>query len=194
MGSSSQVSSFQAFGLRMSIVLVGMMGVGKTSIGKYLAQGLDVDFYDSDLEIEQASGFTIVDYFAKYGESAFRVGERQVIARLLKGPPIVLSTGGGAFIEQQTRKIIQDNSLSVWIKADKELVLGRVKDSTHRPLLHGGNIEEKVETLLKVRTPIYAKADLNVNVDAATRKKSVLVAKHIMDEVNAYYVKQIHEH
>lgn len=145
-----------------TIALVGMMGAGKSSVGRRLAARLNVPFRDADSEIEAAAGCSINEIFDRYGEEAFRDGERKVIARLLALPPHVLATGGGAFIDAQTRAGIRQGAVSVWIKAPLELLLDRVQRRNTRPLLRSGDPREILERLLKDRDPIYAEADIHV--------------------------------
>jgi shikimate kinase len=148
--------------LERSIVLVGLMGAGKTAIGKRLAERLGVSFIDADHEIERAADSTINEIFERYGEDEFRQGERRVIARLLSGPPKVLATGGGAFMAQETREAIRENGVSVWLKADLEVLFERVSRRSHRPLLKTGNPRDILRDLMDKRYPVYAEADLTV--------------------------------
>jgi len=146
------------------IALVGLMGVGKTTVGRRLAKKLGREFYDSDEEIEQASGRTVAGYFRDHGEKAFREGERRVIERLLDGKPIILSTGGGAFIPEATRDILKNQSLTVWLKGDFETIMERVSRKNTRPLLQVPNPKAKMRELMDDRYPIYAKAHIKVNI------------------------------
>ncbi|MCC6718415.1 MAG: 3-dehydroquinate synthase, partial [Acetobacteraceae bacterium] len=146
-----------------SIVLVGLMGAGKTSIGKRLAARLGLPFRDADIEIEAAAGCTIPEIFARYGEAAFRDGERRVIRRLLAGDPLVLATGGGAFMDPDTRAAVRHDATSVWLRASLPILLRRVAGRTHRPLLNAGNPAEILRRLMDQRHPIYAEADLVVD-------------------------------
>ena len=148
--------------LRRTIALVGMMGAGKSSIGRRLAARLKVPFRDADSEIERAASCTVSEIFARYGEGAFREGERKVIERLLAEPPHVLATGGGAFIDPETRVRIRDHAVSIWIKAPVDVLLARVQRKDDRPLLKTGDPREVLERLLKEREPIYAEADLAI--------------------------------
>lgn len=143
-----------------SIVLIGLMGAGKSAIGKRLAARLDLDFHDSDTEIEVAAGLTVAEIFARHGEVAFRDGERRVIARLLEGPPIVLATGGGAFMDGETRALIGRRAVSVWLRAELPVLLRRVLGRTHRPLLNQGDPAEVLARLSAERGPVYALADI----------------------------------
>jgi shikimate kinase/3-dehydroquinate synthase len=145
-----------------SIVLVGLMGAGKTSIGKRLAARLGLPFRDADIEIEAAAGCSIPDIFARYGEPAFRDGERRVIRRLLAGDPLVLATGGGAYMDADTRAAIRHDAVCVWLRAPLPVLLRRVAGRTHRPLLNAGDPAEVLRKLMEVRHPIYAEADVVV--------------------------------
>ncbi len=148
--------------LNRTVALVGMMGAGKSSVGRRLATRLDVPFRDADSEIETAAGCTISEIFDRFGEEAFRDGERRVIARLLTETPHVLATGGGAFVDPQTRSAIKETAVSIWIKAPVEILLQRVKRRDTRPLLRHGDPRETLERLLKEREPLYAEADMIV--------------------------------
>jgi shikimate kinase len=148
---------------RRSIVLVGMMGVGKSSIGRRLAARLAIPFVDADSEIEKAAGMSIADIFARHGEADFRGGEARVIARLLEGGPQVLATGGGAFMNPNTRDNIKAKGVSIWLRADLDVLLRRIsKRKNERPLLQTDDPEERLRTLLAQREPTYAQADLTV--------------------------------
>ena len=146
--------------LNRTIALVGMMGAGKTSIGRRLATRLEVPFRDADHEIEAAAGLTVAEIFARFGEPYFRDGERRVIARLLGDAPHVLATGGGAFMDEATRLAMRNAAFTIWLKAPVELLLSRVKKRETRPLLKDGDMRQTMERLLQVREPIYAQADL----------------------------------
>jgi len=146
-----------------SIVLVGMMGAGKTSIGRRLAARLGLPFRDADSEIELAAGLTVPELFARYGEPHFRAGERRVISRLLDGPPLVLATGGGAFMDDVTRAAIRARGVSVWLRCTLPVLLRRVALRTSRPLLAGGDPADILRRLMVVRHPIYAEADVVVD-------------------------------
>ncbi len=144
-----------------TLVLVGMMGAGKSSVGKRLAQALDLPFKDADEEIERAAGLSIPDIFALRGEAEFREGERRVIARLLDDPPHVLATGGGAFVNPETRALVRrKNAFSIWLKADPEVLARRVGRKDNRPLLHGKDPRQALTELLAAREPAYSQADL----------------------------------
>ena len=146
-----------------TLVLVGLMGAGKTCIGKRLAQAFGVEFVDADEEIETAAGCTIEDIFARYGEPHFRDGERRVIARLLDRPVHVLATGGGAFMDLRTREKVRERGISVWLRADIELLLRRVSRRNNRPLLKEGDRRATLERLIELRYPTYAEADITVD-------------------------------
>ncbi len=145
-----------------SIVLVGMMGAGKSSIGRRLAADLGVAFIDADGEIEKAAGMSIPDIFESQGETYFRAGESRVIARLLDRGPQVLATGGGAFMNEQTRATIRARGLSVWLKADLDVLMRRVRRRADRPLLKEGDPAATLERLMRERDPFYAEADITV--------------------------------
>lgn len=145
------------------IVLVGLMGAGKTSVGRRLAKELSLPFVDADEEIEAAAGCSIADFFQLYGEAEFRAGERRVIKRLLTGPVCVLATGGGAFMDPTTRKAIRKNGISVWLRADLEVLLKRVRRRNNRPLLQSGDQRQILQDLMTARYPIYGQADIVVD-------------------------------
>jgi shikimate kinase len=151
----------KALGAR-SIVLIGLMGAGKTAVGRRLANELDLPFVDADTEIEIAGGASISEIFAEHGEAYFRQGERKVIARLLEGGPQVLATGGGAYINADTRAAIKARGVSVWLKADIKVLLKRVGRRSSRPLLAGADAEKVMKKLMQERYPIYAEADVTV--------------------------------
>jgi shikimate kinase len=151
--------------LRRTVALVGMMGAGKSSVGRRLAARLGVPFRDADSEIELAAGCTISTIFERYGEQAFRDGERKVIARLLSEPPHVLATGGGAFIDPQTRAWVKENAFTVWIKAPIDVLMSRVQRRDSRPLLKTADPRGTLENLLRERAPHYAQADVTIESD-----------------------------
>ncbi|PCJ69961.1 MAG: shikimate kinase [Rhodobiaceae bacterium] len=146
-----------------SLVLIGLMGAGKTTIGRRLASRLDVHFVDADLEIEKAAGCTIADIFKKFGEAHFRDGERRVIARLMSDGPQVLATGGGAFMNAQTRAAIHEKGVSIWLKADIDVLMKRVSRRSHRPLLQNDDPQAVMQRLMDERYPIYAEANLTID-------------------------------
>lgn len=144
-------------------MLVGLMGAGKTNIGRRLAQRLGLGFVDADSEIEAAAGETIEEIFERRGEAAFREGERKVIARLLGNAPHVLATGGGAFMDADTRALIRERGISIWLRADLDLLHQRVSRRNNRPLLKQGNPREILARLIDQRYPVYAQADVAVD-------------------------------
>jgi shikimate kinase len=156
--------------LKRPIALVGLMGVGKTTIGRRLAKRLSRPFVDADEAVEDAAGRSVADIFADFGEAAFRDGERRVIARLLdEGEPIVLALGGGAFVNDETRALIKDKAVSIWLKADLEILMERVlRKPGQRPLLDTEDPRAVMERLNKERAPIYAQADIVVESDEAS--------------------------
>jgi shikimate kinase len=147
---------------RRSIVLVGMMGAGKSTIGRRLAGRLRLPFLDADIEIEAAAGMSIPDIFETHGEPHFRNGEARVIARLLDNGPAVLATGGGAFMREETRNRIHDKAVSIWLKADVDIIMRRVKRRADRPLLQTEDPAATVSRLLEQREPVYQSADLTI--------------------------------
>jgi shikimate kinase len=151
--------------LDRTVALVGMMGAGKSSVGRRLATRLGVTFKDADSEIELAAGCSVAEIFERYGEAAFRDGERKVIARLLDEPPLVLATGGGAFIDPQTRARLKESAMTVWIKAPVDVLLNRVSRRGNRPLLRTADPRDTLERLLKERAPVYAEADITIESD-----------------------------
>lgn len=148
---------------RRTIVLVGLMGAGKTKIGRRLASRLNLPFFDSDEEIERAAGETIEEIFTNRGEAMFRDGERRVISRLLSGPVHVLSTGGGAFMDAGTRRVIAARGVSVWLRADLDVLFARVSRRTNRPLLKTPDPRAVLAELIDRRYPIYAEADITID-------------------------------
>jgi shikimate kinase len=146
--------------LERTVALVGMMGAGKTSIGKRLAVRLGVPFRDADHEIEEAAGLTVAELFEKFGEPYFRDGERRVVARLLGEPPHVLATGGGAYMDEITRAAMRAAAFTIWLRAPVEVLLGRIRKRETRPLLKDGDMRGTLERLLAARGPVYAEADM----------------------------------
>jgi shikimate kinase len=173
-----------------TVALVGLMGAGKSSIGRRLAQRLGLPFIDADSEIEAAAGTTIEEIFQRHGEAAFRDGERRVIARLLESPPHVLATGGGAFMDASTRALIRTRTVSIWLRADIELMLARVGRRGNRPLLKSGEPRAVLERLMAQRYPIYAEADLTVDSidgppEATLERVLAALATHLGSERQA---------
>jgi shikimate kinase len=147
---------------KRSVVLVGMMGAGKSTIGRRLSVRLGLPFLDADAEIEAAAGMSIPDIFESRGEAEFRNGEVRVIARLLDGGPAVIATGGGAVLRQETRDRIREKGVSIWLKADSDIIMRRVKRRSDRPLLQTADPEATVERLIREREPVYGLADVTV--------------------------------
>jgi shikimate kinase len=160
-GGSQEAEILAALGPRL-IVLVGMMGAGKSTIGRRLAARLHLPFLDADNEIEAAAGMSIPEIFEIHGEPHFRDGEARVIARLLEGGPAVLATGGGSFMREETRRRVSDKAISIWLKADADLIMRRVKRRADRPLLQTADPEATVTRLMIEREPVYQHADLTI--------------------------------
>jgi shikimate kinase len=158
---------------RQSITLVGLMGVGKSSVGRRVAQRLGMSFVDADDEIVLAAGMSIPEIFERYGEAHFRDGERRVIARLIDGERKVIATGGGAFINPETRALLLGHSLVVWLDADIETLVQRVSRRNDRPLLQNGNPRDILTKLANERNPIYATAHVHVKSQAAPHDATV---------------------
>jgi shikimate kinase len=158
---SFEAEILTALGARL-VVLVGMMGAGKSTIGRRLAARLHLPFLDADTEIEAAAGMTIAEIFETHGEPHFRDGEARVIARLLDGGPAVLATGGGSFMREETRRRVGEKAVSIWLKADADVIMRRVRRRADRPLLRTVDPEATVERLLGEREPLYRHADLTV--------------------------------
>ncbi|SKA35219.1 shikimate kinase [Enhydrobacter aerosaccus] len=178
------IESPPVLSLPRTVALVGLMGAGKTAIGKRLAVRLGLPFVDADEEIERAAGCTVAEFFERYGEAEFRAGERRVIARLLEGPPLVLSTGGGAYMDPETRALMRQKALTVWLRADLEVLFDRVKRRGHRPLLRQGDPREILARLMALRYPVYAEADLVVDstaqpVDVTTEQVVEALRRHL---------------
>lgn len=165
-----------------AIVLVGLMGAGKSTVGRRLAGELGLAFHDADHEIEKAAGCSISDFFERFGEPAFREGERRVIARLLSGPRHVLATGGGAFMDPATRAIIRRLGISVWLKADIDLLMARVLKRPTRPLLKTADPRATMERLMKERYPVYAEADVTIESSGGPHET---VVQRIVAELKA---------
>ena len=149
--------------LQRTIALVGLMGVGKSTVGRKLAESLGATFVDSDEEIEKAAGLSVQEIFERHGEPEFRRGERRVIERLLAGPPIILATGGGAYIDPTTRALMKEKATTVWLRADLDLIWKRVNRRDTRPLLKRENPKQVLAELNEARAPIYAEADIVVD-------------------------------
>lgn len=171
---------------RKTIALVGLMGVGKSSIGRRLAGALGLPFRDADAEVEAAAGRSIADIFAEFGEGAFRDGERKVIARLLEEGPHVLATGGGAFMNDQTRALIKDKAVSVWLKGDLELLARRIARKSDRPLVAGKDPLTVLNEQALVRYPFYAQADIVVETGETPHQAAV---ESILTALNDHFAK-----
>jgi shikimate kinase len=155
------------------ITLIGMMGVGKSTVGRRLAARLGLAFVDADEEIEKAAGMSIPEMFERYGEQHFRDGERRVIARLIDGAPKVIATGGGAFMQPDTRDLILANTIAVWLDADVDILVDRVGRRDGRPLLKGKNPRQVLTDLAAIRNPVYALAPIHVKSVAAPHESAV---------------------
>ena len=155
------------------LVLVGLMGAGKSTVGRRLAQRLQLPFVDADSEIETAAGMTITDIFDRFGEPYFRDGERRVIARLIDGTPKVIATGGGAFINDETRALILDQAIAVWLDAAPDVLADRVRRRDSRPLLRGRDPAQALAELAVIRNPFYAMAPIRVESVAAPHDATV---------------------
>src|SRR3954453_8259574 len=167
---------------RRSVVLVGMMGAGKSTIGRRLAARLRLPFLDADAEIEAAAGMSIPDIFESHGEAHFRGGEARVIARLLEAGPSVLATGGGAFMREETRNRIRDKAVSIWLKADADTILKRVKRRPDRPLLQTADPAATIGRLIEERHPVYQLADITIASREVLHEKTVeecIAALHV---------------
>ncbi|WP_375636458.1 MULTISPECIES: shikimate kinase [unclassified Bartonella] len=171
-----------------ALVLVGLMGAGKSVIGKRVATMLRLPFYDSDQEIEKAAQMTITEIFEIYGESEFRALEQRVILNLMKKNPLVLATGGGAYINENIRKAIHKNGISIWLKVDLDILMQRVSKHPTRPLLQTANPKETMQKLMEQRYPIYAKANLTINSHKESRHT---VAQNVIRSVQHYLYTEI---
>ena len=169
------------------LVLVGMMGAGKTTVGRRVAARLNRPFLDSDEEIEKAAMMTIPEFFEQHGETEFRAGETRVIARVLKDRDVVLATGGGAFVHGETRALVKGEAISVWLKAEADILFERVSRRSNRPLLKTANPRATLEKLIEDRYPIYAEADVTV---VSRDVPQEVVASDIVDAVLAYLERQ----
>jgi shikimate kinase len=168
-----------------TVALVGLMGAGKTTVGRRLAQALHLPFADADEEIVHAAGRSIQEIFAEHGECEFRRGERQVIARLLTGPVHVLATGGGAFIDAKTRELMKERAISIWLKAPLEVLMKRVTKRDHRPLLKEDDPQAVMTRLIEERYPIYAEADITIETGAGPHGSAVVA---IIEALRAHTV------
>jgi shikimate kinase len=166
-----------------SVVLVGLMGAGKTTVGRRLATALNLPFVDADEEIEKAADRPVADIFSDFGEAAFRDGERRVIARLLEGDPSVIALGGGAFVNDQTRQLVREKAISIWLKADLDTLMERVSRRDTRPLLRTENPRAVMAELMAKREAAYAEADIQVAGDQGPHSSAVA---RIVDALAAY--------
>ena len=167
------------------IVLIGMMGAGKSSLGLRLAEALKLPFLDADAEIEKAAAMSIAEIFDQHGETAFRDGERRVIKRLLAAEPIILALGGGAFMNDETRALVQKKALSICLDVPLDELVRRVtKKPDKRPLLKGQNVEAKLSELMQIRAPIYSHASLKVDVGGGTHDDAIAA---LLSAIDAYY-------
>lgn len=192
-GNDMQARMMHAYRLHKSVILVGMMGAGKTAVGTATARMLGVPFLDSDDEIARAARRTIAEIFERDGEAFFRARESEVLGRLLQGEPVVLSTGGGAFLNAQNRAMIKDAGVAVWLRADLDLLWQRVRHKTTRPLLRTSDPRATLSQLFAARTPVYALADLvvdavpDLSVDGMAQKVIAALATRpdVLAEVGA---------
>uniref|UniRef100_A0A2A4YT39 Shikimate kinase n=1 Tax=OCS116 cluster bacterium TaxID=2030921 RepID=A0A2A4YT39_9PROT len=166
-----------------SIVLIGLMGAGKTTLGRRLAKHLDLPFKDADQEIEAAAGMDVTEFFATFGEEKFREGEEKVISRLLDNGPQILATGGGAYMRQTTRDNIKRQGISIWLRGDLELLMNRIALRQTRPLLQVDNPKEVMQKLIDERYPVYAQA--NITIDTIDAPHNVMIEK-LLDEMIEY--------
>ena len=174
---------------KKSIVMVGLMGAGKSAIGRRLATRLNMPFVDADSEIESAAGCSIGEIFKRHGEEAFRDGERRVIARLLEGPPVVLATGGGAFMDETTRNLVEGTGVSVWLRADLDTLVQRTAKRNNRPLLKNDRPAETLKSLMAIRHPIYELSDITVKSDNSPPEETV---NRVYAALNTYFTKPRH--
>lgn len=181
-----QAAAAEPLTIDRPLVLVGMMGAGKTSVGRRLAEVLGLPFRDADDEIEKAAGLTVSEIFERHGEAEFRRGERRVIKRLLEGPPHVLATGGGAFMDPETRALIKQKAVSVWLKADLDVLMRRVLRRPTRPLLQVEDPRAAMAALLAKREPIYAEADVVVHSNQGPHGAAV---QAVLAQIAPFYPK-----
>lgn len=173
MASRKNQTSVSGLSLSRPIVLIGMMGAGKSTVGRRLAARLNLPFFDADHEIETAAGMTVTDLFALHGEESFRRGEAQVIARLLSGAPMVVATGGGAVVTAETRDLIKEKAISVWLRADLDTIFKRASRRPTRPLLKTADPRATLARLMAEREAYYAQADLTVDSGVGPHERTV---------------------
>ncbi len=166
-----------------SLVFIGLMGAGKSAIGRRVAERLDLEFVDADAEIEAAAGCSIEEIFDRFGEEAFRDGERRVMARLLETPMQVIATGGGAFMDEKTRSLIHEKAVCIWLKADLETLVARTSRSDDRPLLKGKDPRAVLSALIEERYPVYAEADIVIESMDRPRQETV---NFVLDSIDDY--------
>ncbi len=171
--------------LLRTVVLVGMMGAGKSTIGRKLAQRLGAKFVDADTEIELAAGCTIPEIFSSLGEAGFRDGERKVISRLLENPPHVLAMGGGAFVDMETRRKTKESATSIWINTDLDTLFQRVSRRTNRPMLYVSDPRAELERLLNARLPSYSEADIVISSDETSIDATAHMAETKLIQIGA---------
>ena len=176
------------FALPKTLALVGLMGVGKTTIGKRLAEHFGLPFVDADEEIERAAGQSVADIFAHYGEAAFRDGEQKVISRLLEGEIRVLATGGGALTHAKTRERLKDRAITLWLRTDIKVLARRVANKPHRPLVRDRNPIDVLKDHMKTRYPLFEMADVVVDTGDHSHAKTVDL---VLDALKAYVDKEI---
>lgn len=169
MPSAADLTLFQ----NRTIALVGLMGVGKSTVGRRLAARIGLPFADGDDEIERAAGMTVSEIFATMGEAGFREGEARVMRRLLEGPPMVLATGGGAILNDETRALLKSNAVVVWLRADLKIIAGRVQRRDTRPLLRGKDAYQALSEMAEVRYPLYGEAHLTVDAGGGAHSEAV---------------------
>lgn len=171
-----------------TIALVGLMGCGKTSIGRRLAKKLELPFFDSDQEVEISAGCSMKEIYSVFGEESFKSGERRVIARLLSQPAQILATGGSSILDEETQILLKEKSITVWLDADLETLVARVSRRNDRPLIQDGNQREVLENLIKTCYPVYEKSDIHVKTyDEATNATVDRVIEAISDHVKEHY-------
>lgn len=183
MSASTDPSSSAPFVPAKTLVIIGMPGSGKSSVGRKLAARLAIPFFDADHEIETAARMSIEQIFERFGEAEFRQGERRVIARLLEQPTHVLATGGGAFTDPETRVLMRAKTLSIWLRVDIETLLERTSRRSDRPLLKHGNPRETLQKLLAERAPLFAEADITVDSDNRPAEET---AERVLKALSAF--------
>lgn len=180
---NTPIVNHNPLGLKKSIILVGLMGAGKSTVGRRLAKDIGLEFRDSDTEIQEAAGCSISDIFQIHGENIFRDLEKRVIKRLLEGEPMVIATGGGAFIQPHIREMIKQQGISIWLRAELDILVERVSRKNTRPLLETGDKRVILEKLMTDRYPIYSEADVIVDSDDGSHEA---VVQAIVKELKSY--------